>query len=77
MRSPFVENACLRFVLEAQNNDGGWGFHVGSLSRAEPTAWALIALIECASTPAHEEGISSNSISCRRAIARRFLVFHP
>lgn len=58
MRSPFVENACLRFVLEAQNNDGGWGFHVGSLSRAEPTAWALIALIECASTPAHEEGIS-------------------
>jgi hypothetical protein len=58
MRSPFVENACLRFLLEAQNKDGGWGFHVGSFSRAEPTAWALIALVECAFTQVHEEAVS-------------------
>ena len=41
MSSAFVENTCLRFLLDAQNEDGGWGFHTGSTSRAEPTAWAL------------------------------------
>ena len=55
MRSAFVENTCLPFLLNAQNEDGGWGFHVGSISRAEPTAWALIALFESAFNPSHEE----------------------
>ncbi len=58
MPPAFVENTCLPFLLSAQNQDGGWGFHEGSVSRAEPTAWALIALAECASTPQHEEAVS-------------------
>ena len=58
MRSAFVESICLAYLLGAQNEDGGWGFHEGSASRAEPTAWALIALVEFASTPAHEEASS-------------------
>jgi squalene cyclase len=37
----------LRAVLrENQNSDGGWGYHVGSQSRVEPTCWALSALSE-------------------------------
>jgi|SRR5579875_587735 len=28
----------------AQNADGGWGYHSGSTSCAEPTAWAVLAL---------------------------------
>lgn len=55
MRSAFVENTCLPFLLDTQNEDGGWGFHAGSQSRAEPTAWALIALLEYAFTQSHEE----------------------
>jgi len=58
MRSAFVENTCLPFLLDAQNKDGGWGFHAGSMSRAEPTAWALVALVECAFTQAHQEAAS-------------------
>jgi hypothetical protein len=58
MRSAFVESSFLPFLSSAQNEDGGWGFHAGAMSRAEPTAWALIALLECASTPAHEEAAS-------------------
>ncbi len=58
MRSAFVENICLPFLLNTQNEDGGWGFHAGSMSRAEPTAWALIALLECASTQSHKEAAS-------------------
>lgn len=55
MRSPFVENTCLPFLLGAQNSDGGWGFHSGSESRVEPTAWALIACDECGTTHSHQE----------------------
>jgi hypothetical protein len=58
MRSAFVENTCLPFLLDAQNEDGGWGFHAGSISRAEPTAWAVIALLECAFIPSHDEAAS-------------------
>ena len=55
MRSAFVGNVCLPFLLDAQNEDGGWGFRAGSMSRAEPSAWALLALLDCAFTQAHEE----------------------
>jgi Squalene-hopene cyclase C-terminal domain/Prenyltransferase and squalene oxidase repeat len=55
MRSAFVENISLPFLLNSQNEDGGWGFHAQSGSRAEPTAWALIALLESAATPAQRE----------------------
>ena len=58
MRSAFVEKTGLPYLLDAQNEDGGWGFHAGSTSRAEPTAWALIALLECAFTQAHEDAAS-------------------
>jgi Squalene-hopene cyclase C-terminal domain len=42
----FVEEICLPFLRNAQNADGGWGFHPTSVSRAEPTCWALQALFE-------------------------------
>jgi hypothetical protein len=38
-----------------QNDDGGWGFHAGYQSRIEPTAWALVALQEFASSLAGNE----------------------
>jgi hypothetical protein len=41
-----VQPACLSYLLEAQNEDGGWGFSQGLESRVEPTSWALIALSE-------------------------------
>ena len=34
-------------LLRAQNADGGWGYQLGSSSRAEPSSWALLALGEC------------------------------
>jgi hypothetical protein len=34
----------LSFLKSLQNADGGWGFHAGEPSRAEPTCWALRAL---------------------------------
>jgi hypothetical protein len=43
-----AENVCLPFLRNAQNRDGGWGFHPQSDSRAEPTCWALLALIAAA-----------------------------
>ena len=43
---PFVEEVCLPFLRNAQNRDGGWGFHPQSESRVEPTCWALQALSE-------------------------------
>lgn len=58
MCSAFVGNACLPFLLNAQNADGGWGFQEGAGSRAEPTAWALAALSQCAGTPALDEAAS-------------------
>jgi hypothetical protein len=46
----FVEQTCLPYLRESQNDDGGWGFHAGSGSRAEPTSWALLALYEFSPT---------------------------
>lgn len=42
--SDFLSGVCLPFLRQSQNQDGGWGFHRGSQSRVEPTAWALLAL---------------------------------
>jgi hypothetical protein len=42
----FVQQTCLPNLRESQNKDGGWGFRAGQESRAEPTAWALLALSE-------------------------------
>jgi hypothetical protein len=53
---PFVEEVCLPFLRNAQNGDGGWGFHPQSESRVEPTCWALLALRE-SSKPETEVGI--------------------
>jgi hypothetical protein len=39
-----------RFLLEHQNNDGGWGWAVGNASEVEPTAVVLDALCEAGST---------------------------
>jgi hypothetical protein len=44
-----IENshaACLVFLRETQNPDGGWGFRPGTPSRVEATCWALLALWE-------------------------------
>jgi hypothetical protein len=40
----FAENVCAPLLRDAQNSDGGWGFHPGANSRVEPTCWALKAL---------------------------------
>ena len=42
--SLFAANFCLPFLRNAQNADGGWGFHPESQSRVEPTCWAILAL---------------------------------
>jgi hypothetical protein len=41
----FVQELCLPLLRNAQNVDGGWGFHAQSESRVEPTCWALQALV--------------------------------
>jgi hypothetical protein len=53
--SSFVERAYLVRLRNLQNEDGGWGFTAGCESRIEPTAWALVALHEFASTLAVDE----------------------
>jgi len=39
-----LETACLSFLLESQNSDGGWGFRPRTASGTEPTAWGMLAL---------------------------------
>src|ERR1700729_3507356 len=60
---PFVEEVCLPFLRNAQNEDGGWGFHPQSESRVEPTCWALLALRE-SSTPEEKSGCWVTSLGC-------------
>ena len=45
----FAENVCAPLLRDAQNSDGGWGFHPGANSRVEPTCWALKALMSLSS----------------------------
>jgi len=40
----FRERVCLRALLEAQNQDGGWGYRRSSQSAVEPSSWAILAL---------------------------------
>ena len=40
----FAVDFCVPFLVSAQNDDGGWGFHPDTESRVEPTCWALRAL---------------------------------
>jgi hypothetical protein len=55
--SLFVSDFCLPFLRNSQNADGGWGFHPGFESRAEPTCWAVLAL--------QASGDASNSAGIR------------
>ena len=57
----FVEEVCLPFLRNAQNMDGGWGFHPQSQSRVEPTCWALQALAESLN---REAGRSRRRVDC-------------
>lgn len=55
--SSFVEQAYLSRLRTLQNRDGGWGFKPGCESRIEPTAWAIIALREFATSLASDENL--------------------
>lgn len=39
-----MKDFCVPFLVSAQNDDGGWGYHPAAESRVEPTCWALRAL---------------------------------
>ena len=53
----FLERSCLPWLERAQNEDGGWGFAPGSLSRVEPTSWALLALEEFRPSACGDRGL--------------------
>jgi hypothetical protein len=40
----FAESVCAPLLRDAQDSDGGWGFHADARSRVEPTCWAIKAL---------------------------------
>jgi hypothetical protein len=44
-QTSFTESVCLPLLRNAQNADGGWGFHIGSQSRVEATCWAIQGLV--------------------------------
>lgn len=52
-------------LRHAQNPDGGWGYHPGSQSLSEPTAWSILALRTPEATS--DTAISSASNWLRRA----------
>jgi len=39
-----LQQPLISFLIEAQNPDGGWGYHARASSAVEPSAWALLAL---------------------------------
>ena len=53
-QSYFIQNTYLSVLRNAQNTDGGWGFHSGCSSRVEPTCWAIQALINASSAETSE-----------------------
>ena len=59
----FIERVCAPYLTGAQNEDGGWGFQHGSQSRVEPTAWALLALLESASDYAADDA-TARGLQC-------------
>lgn len=44
-------------LQDAQNADGGWGFHLNAQSRVEPTAWALLALASAAADASQNSSV--------------------
>jgi hypothetical protein len=65
-QSLFVDHVCLPALRNAQNAGGGWGFHPGSVSRVEPTCWALQALLNT-SGPATIEAVTQGFQFLRQA----------
>jgi len=68
LENTFAEKVCIPLLRNAQNSDGGWGFHSGSQSRVEPTCWAVKAL-------ASREGPAKVSDSDDRSAMARGLEF--
>jgi hypothetical protein len=62
-----VAEVCLPFLRNAQNVDGGWGFHPGSESRVEPTCWALQALGGSPSRETHNASLARGFEYLRKA----------
>ena len=56
-----VETALRRQLLDARNNDGGWGYEASRASRLEPTCWALLALRRSAGGIGSSSGRVANS----------------
>jgi hypothetical protein len=54
-----LEQICLPSLRDAQNSDGGWGFHPESQSRVESTCWVVGALAGAAefAEPADKERV--------------------
>lgn len=57
----FLEKTCIPFLVDAQNSDGGWGYHPLEASRVEPTSWALLAL---AAIPQPNQSANIRSYAC-------------
>ena len=54
----FIQRVCIPHLENAQNDDGGWGFHPQSQSRVEPACWALLALLNSSPSQDREERIA-------------------
>lgn len=54
----FIQRICIPLLENAQNDDGGWGFHPRSQSRVEPACWALLALLNSSPSQDREERIA-------------------
>lgn len=65
-QTSFVRTVCLPILENSQNENGGWGFRAGLLSRVEPTCWALLALLQGEFQEDHNERISRGLEFLRR-----------
>ena len=66
-KTSFARAVCLPILENAQNEDGGWGFRQGLLSRIEPTSWALLALLHSDSPEQQSDRISRGLEFLRKA----------